>query len=482
MNRRMVFYTIGKLAQITSVLLLLPLLVSIIYKEQNAVIAFLITAAVSLGLGFLATLLFKPSNSLIFAKEGFAIVALSWLYLSFIGSLPFLLSGEIKSVIDAVFETISGFTTTGASIIPDVTAITSKGILFWRSFTHWIGGMGVLVFVIAILPSVSDRSIHILRAEVPGPVVGKLVPKITETAKILYLIYIVLTTLEILLLSLGDMSLYESIVHSFGTAGTGGFGIKADSIASYSAYSQWVITAFMLIFSINFNLFYLLLLRNFKQTLKSEELWTLIGIVVVAFTLICINTFNGFANFEETARNSAFTVASIVSTTGYATTDFNLWPVFSKSIILCLMFIGGCAGSTAGGFKITRVMLIFKCLKREFKKLLHPRTVATVRFEKSPVEESVVQGTCVYLAVYIVCLFAIFLLISFEPFGIETNFSAAVSCFNNVGPGLAEVGPAGSYAAYTGFSKIILSFAMLMGRLEIFPVLLFFSPSIWRKK
>ena len=482
MNRRMVFYTIGKLAQVTSALLLLPLFVSIVYKEPNAITAFLIASAVSVGIGVILRVLFKPASQIIFAKEGFAIVALSWLYLSLIGSIPFVISGEIPNVINAIFETVSGFTTTGASIVANITDITSKGILFWRSFTHWIGGMGVLVFVIALLPSVSDRSIHILRAEVPGPVVGKLVPKISETAKILYLIYIVLTALEILLLSFGDMSLFESIVHSFGTAGTGGFGIKADSIGSYSAYSQWVITAFMLTFSLNFNLFYLLLLRNFKQTLKSEELWTFLGLVFVALLVICLNTFKMFATLEETIRYSAFTVASIISTTGYATTDFNLWPNLSKTLLLCLMFIGGCAGSTAGGFKVTRLMLVFKSVKREFKRLLHPRSVTAVRFEKEPVEETVINGACVYLAVYIICLFCVFLLISFEPFGIETNFSAAVSCFNNIGPGLDAVGPAGSYADYTAFSKIVLSFAMLLGRLEIFPLLLFFSPSTWRKK
>ncbi len=482
MNRRMVFYTIGKLAQITSVLLLLPLFVSIIYKEQNGITAFLITSVVSLGLGVIARVLFKPSSRVIFAKEGFAIVSLSWFYLSVIGALPFVLSGEIPNIVDAIFETVSGFTTTGASIIPNISAISSKGILFWRSFTHWIGGMGILVFVIAVLPGVSDRSIHILRAEVPGPVVGKLVPKIKDTAKILYLIYIVLTALQILLLYLGDMSLYESVIYTFGTAGTGGFGIKPDSVASYSHYSQWVITVFMLVFGINFNLFYFLLLRNFRQTLKSEELWSYLGIAFVSIVFISLNTFKVFGSVQETIRNSAFTVASILTTTGYATTDFNLWPVFSKSLLLILMLIGGCAGSTAGGIKVTRVMLIFKCLKREFKKLLHPRTVASVRFEKNTVEESVVHGTCVYLAVYIVCLLAVFLLISFEPFGIETNLSAAISCFNNVGPGLAEVGPAGSYAAYSAFSKILLSFAMLMGRLEIFPILLFFSPATWKKK
>ncbi len=481
MNRRMVLYTIGKLAGIQSVLLLLPAVVSLCYLEFNTLIVFLSVALFSFLIGIALKLISRPRNFVIYAKEGFLIVTSAWLYMSVIGALPFVLSGEIPSFVDAFFETVSGFTTTGASILSNVEAISSRGILFWRSFTHWIGGMGVLVFILAIMPSISERSIHILRAEVPGPVVGKLVPRLKDTAKILYLIYFALTVLEIILLC-GGMPVFDSIVHSLGTAGTGGFGIRANSIASYSPYCQWVITIFMLIFGVNFNLYYLLLLKNVRQVFKSEELWTYIGVVVVSIAVITLNTYSIYSGISESLRLSAFQVASIITTTGYATADFNLWPQLSKTILLVLMFIGGCAGSTAGGIKVSRVVLLFKMVKRELKKLIHPRSVGVVRFEGEKTDEPVLSSVGVYLAVYCFCLLAIFLLISFEPFDTETNLSAVIACFNNVGPGFAGVGPTSSYVAYSDFSKIILSFAMLMGRLEIFPVLLFFSPNVWKRK
>ena len=482
MNRRMVLYTIGKIANIQSVLLLLPAIVCLCYLEIKNLLVFLAVALFSFVIGLVLKQISKPRDSVIYAKEGFLIVTSTWLFMSVIGALPFVISGAIPSFIDAFFETVSGFTTTGASILSNVEALTSKGMLFWRSFTHWIGGMGVLVFILAVMPSISERSIHILRAEVPGPVVGKLVPKLKDTAKILYLIYFVLTVAEIILLICGKMPVFDSIVHSLGTAGTGGFGVKGDSLAGYSAYCQWVITAFMLIFGINFNLYYLLLLRNVRQVFKSEELWAYIGIVVVATSAIVVNIHSTFSNLEEAIRHSAFQVASIITTTGYATADFNLWPGLSKAILFVLMIIGGCAGSTAGGFKVSRIVLLFKMIKRELKKLIHPRSVSVVRFEGERAEEGVLSSVAVYLAIYCFCFLAIFLLISFEPFGTETNLSAVTACFNNVGPGFAGVGPASSYAAYSGFSKTVLSFAMLMGRLEIFPVLLFFSPNVWKRK
>jgi len=479
MNRRMIFNTLGRLLIALSVLLILPTGVSIYYKER-CTLAFLITAAISLAIGISLTLLCRTKNHVIYAREGFAIVSLVWLSMSFIGSLPFVISGEIPSFVDAFFETVSGFTTTGASILKDVEAM-SRGLLFWPSFTHWIGGMGVLVFVMALIPNVSDRSIHILRAEVPGPIVGKLVPRIKDTAKILYLIYIVMTVVEIVLLALGGMPLFDSVVHTFGTAGTGGFGVKADSIAGYSPYLQWVIAIFMLLFGVNFNLYYMLLIRKFKAAFKSSELWCYVAIVVLSVAAICLNIYPLYENFAEVLRLSVFQVSSIVTTTGFATTDFNLWPDLSKAILLILMLVGACAGSTAGGLKVSRVVLIFKIIGREFKRLIHPRSVSRVKFEGKSVDETVLGTVTTYFAVYMAILLSAFLVLSLEPFGFETNFSAVVACFNNVGPGFAGVGPAANYADYSVLSKVVLSLSMLLGRLEIYPLLLVFIPKFWKK-
>lgn len=479
MNKKMVFHIIGRIIQVESVLLLLPLAVSLIYKEK-CWLSFLITIGIAFAAGTLLTLGSRVKSKVIYAKEGFITVALAWVLMSAVGALPFVLSGEISSYIDAFFETVSGFTTTGASILTDVEAM-SRGLLFWRSFTHWIGGMGVLVFVMAIIPSITDRSIHIIRAEMPGPIVGKIVPKVKNTAKILYIIYIVMTAVEILLLFVGGMPLFESVVHAFGTAGTGGFGIKADSIAGYSPYLQWVITVFMFLFGINFNLYYLLLLRKLGTVVKSQELWCYVGIACAAVLAIAVNINSMFDSLSETIRAAAFQVTSIMTTTGFATVDFNLWPSFSKTVIILLMCIGACAGSTGGGLKVSRVVLLFKMIKKELKHMLHPRSVNVVKFEEKAVSKTILTNVSVYFAVYIVIMLSVFLLLSFENFGFETNFSAAVSCFNNIGPGLAEVGPTASYAAYSPFSKIVLSAAMLFGRLEIFPMLFLFSKSSWSK-
>ena len=480
MNYKVIFNTIGRVAIAESALLLLPMFVSLIYGE-SCYLAFLLTAVLSLALGLVLCLCFKPKNHVIYAKEGFAIVALVWLGMSAIGAVPFVLCGDIPSYVDAFFETVSGFTTTGASIIKNV-EILNHGTLFWRSFSHWVGGMGVLVFVMAIIPNVSDRSIHIMRAEMPGPVVGKIVPRVKDTAKILYLIYIVLTAIEVAMLCAGGMPVFDSLVHSFGTAGTGGFGIKADSIASYSNYHQWVIAIFMLLFGVNFNLYYLLLIKRFRSVLRSTELWVYVAVALVASSVIALNIFPMYKNSSTAIRQSVFQVSSILTTTGYATADFNKWPELAKGILFVLMFSGGCAGSTAGGLKLSRTIMMFKMIGRELKRMLHPRSVATVRFEGKSVEEQTLQGVTVYFAVYMLCILAAFLLICFEPFGLETNFSAAVSCFNNVGPGLAGVGPASGYSDYTAFSKLVLSVAMLLGRLEIFPLLIALSPSTWTKK
>ena len=479
MNRNMVFYIIGNIVKIEALLMLLPMFVSLYYGE-SAVYAFAITIMIAMVFGFALTLIFKPKNTVIFAKEGFLVVALAWVILSLVGALPFFISREIPNFIDAVFETVSGFTTTGASILPNVEAM-SKGLLLWRSFTHWVGGMGVLVFVMAVMPKVTDRSIHIIRAEVPGPIVGKLVPKARNTAVILYLIYVAITVIEIIFLLFGGMPLFDSVVHAFGTAGTGGFGIKADSVASYSSYLQWVIAVFMLIFGINFNLYYLILLKKVKEALSSVELWIYLAIIAVATGLIAYDLIPRYENIADCLRLSFFQVSSIITTTGYSTANFDLWPSLSRGIIFVLLFIGGCAGSTAGGFKLSRVILLFKSIGNELKRMLHPRSVTSIKFEGKPVEKQTIDGVGIYLSIYAVCLAAVFLFICHEPFGLETNVSAAITCFNNVGPGFAAVGPMGSFADYSGISKIVLSFAMLLGRLEIFPIIFLFSPSAWMK-
>lgn len=480
MNRRMVLYVVGTVIKIEAALMVLPLITSLIYKE-SCVRDILISIGIALVAGFALTIIFKPGSKVIYAKEGFVIVSLAWLALSLVGALPFYISGEIPSYIDAFFETVSGFTTTGASILTDVESM-SKGLLFWRSFTHWVGGMGVLVFVMAIIPTVSDRSIHLLRAEAPGPVVGKIVPKMKHTARILYIIYIALTFIEFVLLLAGGMPLFDSIVHAVGTAGTGGFGIKADSLASYSPYIQWVITAFMLIFGVNFNLYYFMLIKKFKSAVKNEELMTYAIIVALSIFAVTVNIRPLYEGISESVRHAAFQVAAIISTTGFATADFNQWPGMSKTILLLLMFIGGCAGSTAGGFKISRIVMLFKTIKRELKRLLHPRAVATISLDGKRVDEKTISSLGSYLAIYILFFCVVVFILGFDAFDLETNISAAASCVNNIGPGLGAAGPAASYALFSPFSKIVLSLTMLLGRLEIFPLILTFSPSTWAKK
>lgn len=479
MNRRMVLYMLGSVVKIEALLLLLPFVTSLIYDEKSAAAAFLISIAIALAVGFAMTLIAKPGSKVIYAKEGFVTVALSWVFLSLIGCLPFVISGEIPNFIDALFETVSGFTTTGASILTDVEAM-SRGMLFWRSFTHWVGGMGVLVFVMAIIPSFSERSIHLLRAEVPGPVVGKLVPKIKQTARILYIIYIAITFIEVIFLLAGGMTVFESLVHAFGTAGTGGFGIKADSIGSYSSYLQWVITIFMLIFGVNFNLYYFILIKKAKLALKSRELWFYLGIIVFSTICITANIFPLYDSIGETVKHAAFQVAGFITTTGYATADFNNWPFFSKTLLFLLMFLGGCAGSTAGGFKLSRVMMLIKNIKRELQRLLHPRSVAVVKFEGKRVDDTTINSVMAYLSIYILFFCLTVFIIGFEKFDIETNVTAVASCFNNIGPAFGQA--AANYSQYSPFGKIILSLAMLIGRLEIYPIILTLSPSTWSKK
>ncbi len=481
MNRRIVFYRVGQIMMLEAVLLILPLAVSLIYGEMKAVTSFAITIGAAAGLGLLLILPIRHYDNVMFSKEGFTIVTLAWILLSLVGALPFFFSGEIPDYADAVFETVSGFTTTGASLIPDVESL-SKGILFWRSFTHWIGGMGILVLMMAIIPTDSGRSMHIMRAEMPGPVVGKLVPKIKDTAKILYLIYFGLTIAETLLLLIGGMPLYDSIVHALGTAGTGGYGIKGDSIGGYAPHLQWIIAGFMVIFGINFNLYYLLLLRKWKPVIKNTELWVFGGLIIITTAVIAIDIFPLYGNAEESIRNSFFQVTSIMSTTGYSTADFNLWPSLSKGLIFILLFIGGCAGSTAGGLKISRIMIMFKSVCNDIRQQRHPRSVVKVKIDGKVVDNTTLHRVSTYFILYIILIVSVFLLISFEPFGFETNLTAAVSCINNVGPGLGDVGPAGNYSGYSTFSTIILSCAMLLGRLEIFPIILAINPKNWVNK
>ncbi|MBQ7836691.1 MAG: TrkH family potassium uptake protein [Clostridia bacterium] len=481
MNYSKVFSVLGMMLVALSALLVLPIIVAIIYRESCLWI-FASVAGVSLAVGALLATLFRTKNQVIYAKEGFAITALSWLVLSAAGALPFYLSGEIPSYVDALFETVSGFTTTGASVVTEISAM-SRACLFWRSFTHWVGGMGVLVFVMAIIPNLSDRSIHLMRAEMPGPIVGKLVPKAKDTAKILYLIYIAMTVVQIILLLLGGMPFFDSVVHTFGTAGTGGFGIKPDSIGGYSPYIQWVITIFMLLFGINFNLYYLLLIRRFKSVIKSGELWCYAGVVLVSIAAITANIYKMCSGFGEALRLSSFQVASIITTTGYATTDFNLWPGISKAILFILMFVGGCAGSTAGGLKVSRIVILGKMISKEVRHMLRPRSVNTVKFEGKQVDDTTLNNVGTYFALYMVCYMVIFLAITaMDSFDFETNFTAVSACFNNVGPGFGAVGPASNFAGYSSASKLILAFAMLLGRLEIFPLIITLSPGTWMKK
>ena len=480
MNHKMVVKTTGMLLVAEACLLLLPLAVSLIYRER-CFYALLITIGISGALGGAAMLAGRSANKTIYSREGFTITGLSWLLLSAVGALPFFISGEIPSYVDAFFETVSGFTTTGASILNDVEAM-SRGLLFWRSFTHWVGGMGVLVFLMAMTKNISERSIYIMRAEMPGPIVDKITPRTRDTAKIFYAIYIALTFAEVALLLCGGMPLYEALVHTFGTAGTGGFGVLRDSITSYSPYLQWVIGVFMLVFGVNFNVYYLLLMRRFRSALKSGELWAYLGIAAASTVIVSFNIRHLYPAVSECVRTAFFQVSSIMTTTGFATADFDTWPTLSKTTLLLLMFIGACAGSTGGGIKVSRLVIYVKSIYREIQKLLRPRAVNRLRLEGKPVDESVVRGQNAYLAVYALCFCLIFFLLSFDRFDIETNLSAAAACFNNIGPGFAVVGPTHSYADYSAFSKLVLSAAMLMGRLEIFPILLMLTPGAWRRR
>ena len=478
MNYSMISYILGWIFNFEAAFMILPGITAIIYREKNG-LAFLITMLICLTIGIPLTRR-KRKSKVFHAKEGAVTVALSWLVLSIAGALPFIISGSIPHPIDAIFETVSGFTTTGASILSDVEAL-SHCMLIWRSFTHWIGGMGVLVFILCLLPLTGGYHMNLMKAESPGPSVSKLVPKVQSTAKILYTIYIILTIVEIIFLLIGKMPLFDTLCLSFGTAGTGGFGIKNDSIASYSTYNQVVITVFMILFGINFNAYYLLLTKKVMQAAKNEEVRYYLGIIGLAIVAIAINTREMFTSFGRAFQQAAFQVGSIITTTGYATTDFNVWPVFSKTILVILMFVGACAGSTGGGFKCGRLLLVFKSLRRNIQKMLRPQRIQAVRSNKQVVSEKVLENTNAYLAAYVLIIMFSLLVISIDGFSVGTNFSAVLACFNNIGPGLELVGPTCNFSIYGPLAKIVLIFDMLAGRLEIFPILILLSRDTWRR-
>ena len=483
MNYKMMGRFIAQILMITGVFMLPALAISVYCGETAAVYAFLLTLGVfALVIGLLM-LTCRGAASAFYAKEGLVCAGASWIVLSLLSCLPFYFSREIPSYMDALFEIVSGFTTTGASVLPAVEPL-SKGILYWRSFSHWLGGMGVLVFLLAFTQSGGKGqgfTMHLLRAESPGPNVGKLVPKMRKTAAILYLLYICLTILNVVFLLFGKMPLLEAVCTAFGTAGTGGFGIKNDSIAGYSPYLQNVTTVFMALFGINFSCYYLLLIGNFRSVFKDEELRMYLGILVGATLLIAWNLRGFYPTLGETFRHAAFQVSSIMTTTGFATTDFGRWPAFSQSILLLLMVIGACAGSTGGGLKCARALLLFKGLKRNIHQVLHHRRVQAIRINDQVVEEKVLDNANAYLSAYVIILFLSFLVISLDGYSIGTNFSAVLACFNNIGPGLEAVGPTCNFGGYSALSKLVLILDMLAGRLEIFPILVLFSHSTWKR-
>ena len=475
----MIAVVMSRILLTEAALLLLPLLVAILYGES--ILPFLIPAVLLLVIGLILRSV-RPGQTSLFARDGLAVVALAWIAMSAFGALPFCISGDIPHFVDAFFETVSGFTTTGASILTEVESLTYSG-LFWRSFTHWVGGMGVLVFVMAILPMSDGHGMHLLRAEVPGPTVGKLVSRMSDSAKILYGIYLVMTIIEIILLLAGGMSLFDACVHSFGTAGTGGFSCRNLSVGAYdNAYFDVVIGVFMLLFGVNFNLYYFLLVRRFRDVFCSEELRAYVLIVAAAVGAITINILHLYDSVWQSLRHAFFQVSSIITTTGFATTDFNTWPTFSKAILVTLMFVGACAGSTGGGIKVARLVILSKTSLCDMRRMLHPNAVSTVRFEGKPMGDKQIRGVHLFLTVYLMVFCISCLLISLEHKDLITTFTAVASCMNNIGPGLEIVGPMGNFSSFSYASKLLLSFDMLAGRLELFPMLLLFSPSIWKRR
>lgn len=484
MNVKSISRTVGLILLITGIFQLFPLLIAVIDHEPRNILAYIESLCLILLVGSALLLFSRGGNSMFSAQEGFAATGLSWIFMSAFGALPFFLSGQIPSYVDAFFEMVSGFTTTGASILTDVEAL-SRCNLFWRSFSHWLGGMGVLVFLLAVVPGARKNGgtgIYLMRAESPGPSVDKLTPHLRQTAMILYGIYILLTALCIVCLLLGGMPVFDSFCIAFGTAGTGGFAIKNSSMGGYSYFLQTVVTVFMFLFGVNFSLYYMLLLRKFKAVFKNEELRLYFGIAASSIVLIAINISRMYNTVYESVHHAAFQVVSIMTTTGYGTVDFEQWPAFSKAILLSLMFIGASAGSTGGGLKVSRVLLLMKSIRRTIRKALHPRRVQPVYMDGRAVSEEVCDNVNAYLAIYCVILVLSFAIISVDGFSIGTNFSAVASCFNNIGPGFELVGATQNFSIYSDLSKIILSLDMLLGRLEIFPLLLLLSPDTWSRR
>lgn len=478
MNYRIIAYIVGWVFNLQAIFMMLPVLTAVVYGEKD-IFAFFAAIVVCLVIGLPLTRK-KPTNKVFYIKDGCVAVALSWIVLSITGAIPFVLSGAIPHPIDAIFETVSGFTTTGASILTEVESLP-RSILFWRSFSHWIGGMGVLVFLLSLLPLAGGYHMNLMRAESPGPSVSKLVPKVQSTAKILYSIYLGMTVLQIIFLLLGKVPLFDTLCITFGSAGTGGFGIKNDSLGSYSTYCQVVTTIFVILFGVNFSAYYLILTKKFKAAFHIEEIRYYFGIILAAIILIAINTRHMFSGFAQAFQQSAFQVGSIITTTGYSTTDFNQWPALSKTILVLLMFIGACAGSTGGGIKVSRIVLLLKAARKEFQLYLHPNAVKKIKMDQKTVPHETLRSTNIFLSVYLVIFCASVLLISLDNFDLITNFTSVAATLNNIGPGLEIVGPMGNFSSFSYLSKSVLIFDMLAGRLEIFPLLLLFFKNTWKK-
>lgn len=479
MNKRLVMRLLGAILLIESLAMAPSLVIALLYGDGDAA-ALAYTMAILVALGFPAWRFARPREQNLRAREGFLVVALSWVLLSAFGALPFVLSGLIPDYIDAFFEAVSGFTTTGATVLGDFDGLP-RGVMFWRSFTHWIGGMGVLVFLLSLLPLTGGSHVNLMKAESPGPQVDKLVPKVQSTAKILYGIYFALTVVEFCFLLAGGMNVFDSLLTAFGTAGTGGFGFKNDSFASFSPYIQWVVTIFMILFGVNFNAYFLLLLRRFRRAASSEEVRAYFAIILAAVAVITVNIRSLYGTFGEALRHAAFQVGSIITTTGFSSCDFDLWPTLAKEVLVLLMFVGACAGSTGGGIKVSRFLLMGKTLGKELKQALHPQVVAPVRMDGKLVNHETIRTTNVFLAAYIFIFAASFMLVSLDGFDMVTNFTSVAATLNNIGPGLNQVGPMMNFGAYSNFAKLVLIFDMLAGRLEIFPMLVLFLPDAWRR-
>lgn len=480
MNFKIIFYVVGYVLKIEGLLMYAPALVGFLYREQQAW-SYLIVATACLIFGLLATLK-KPKNQMFYAKEGFISVALSWIVLSLFGCIPFMLSGDIPRFTDAFFEMVSGFTTTGASILTgEQLDALGRCSIFWRSFSHWIGGMGILVFILSILPITGGATMHLMRAESPGPQVGKIVPKIRDTSTILYVIYTAMTAVEIVILLLGGMPLFDAVTVSFGTAGTGGFSVRSSGMADYSVFCQYVIAVFMILFGVNFNVYFLMIRKHFKQAMRCEEARWYVGIIAVSTALITVNTLHLFDTVEETFRHALFQVGSIITTTGYTTTDFNLFPEFAKGLLVLLMFCGACAGSTGGGIKVSRFVIIGKAVLNEIHQILHPRSVKKVRLEGKAVDTVTTRSVLIYFATFFLLFSASVLIVSLDRFDGITNFTAVAATINNIGPGLGAVGPTGTFGGFNDLSKLVMSFDMLAGRLELFPILILLSPESWKR-